>query len=149
MPKPCFRTWAFDANPVLLRPVQTQHEDSPKRYKDSEKIKNLMRLFIEGKPLSTQYKQHPTQGKRRKFWEANIQSKLERSEYSDVASRKLLRLPSGHFKCRAAACPCEHIRSVLGNGSGVRTFTASRTYSGANWARHSGQMTPDATLLHI
>ena len=44
-----------------------------KRGKDMEKIKRLMRLLIEGKPLPPEYRDHPLKGNWRSFRDAHIE----------------------------------------------------------------------------
>ena len=45
-----------------------------KRGKDTEKIKELMRLLIDGKLLPPHYKDHPLKGPWRSFRDAHIES---------------------------------------------------------------------------
>ena len=44
-----------------------------KRGKDMEKIKRLIRLLIEGKPLLPEYRDHPLKGNWRSFRDAHIE----------------------------------------------------------------------------
>ncbi len=44
-----------------------------KRGKDMEKIKELMRLLLEGKPLEAKYQDHPLKGQWRSFRDAHIE----------------------------------------------------------------------------
>ena len=60
--------------PVYSGQFKRDLKTARKRGKDMEKIKALMRLLIDAKPLSPQYKDHPLKGRWRGFRDAHIES---------------------------------------------------------------------------
>ena len=60
--------------PVYSGQFKRDLKAARKRGKDMEKIKALMRLLIDEKPLPPQYKDHPLKGQWRSFRDAHIES---------------------------------------------------------------------------
>ena len=60
--------------PVYSGQFKRDLKTARKRGKDIEKIKTLMRLLIDAKPLSPQYKDHPLKGRWRSLRDAHIES---------------------------------------------------------------------------
>jgi len=60
-------------NPVYSGQLKRDLKAAKKRGKDMEKIKQPMRLLLEGQPLPAEYKDHPLKGEWRSFRDAHIE----------------------------------------------------------------------------
>ena len=60
-------------NPIYSGQFKRDLKLAQKRGKDMEKIKKLLRLLVEGKPLPPQYKDHPLNGAWSSFRDAHIE----------------------------------------------------------------------------
>lgn len=60
--------------PVYSGQFKRDLKAARKRGKDMEKIKALMRLLVDGKPLPPHCKDHPLKGQWRRFRDAHIES---------------------------------------------------------------------------
>ena len=60
-------------NPVYSGQFKRDLKTAKKRGKNLDKLKELMRLLIEGKPLPPEYKDHPLIGNWRSFRDAHIE----------------------------------------------------------------------------